>query len=484
MPSNIVPALSHPEILLQAILTTAEVTATLDPENARDNLRQVMRATISRRGETPPAADDGELIPMFAMVSAPEDKELVQRLSRGFAAAGDDATAQHLLSAFGEAEARRQEEEERRRREAEAARRREEEERRRQEAEAQRRQEAEARRRREAEARRRQEEEERRRRQEEARRRWRDKTFHYEVVKLDRNGNITSRDSASNQGYIEKFVVGTSVFQCEMANIPEGSFLMGSPETEEDRNSNESPQHSVNVPEFFISRTQVTQAQWRAVANLPKINRDLDPNPSNFKGDNRPVEKVDWYDCIEFCARLSQKTGKNYRLPSEAEWEYACRAGTTTPFHFGETISPEVAKYSSGSTIPVGSLKAANAWGLYDMYGNVWEWCLDDWHDSYNGAPNDGCPWINNDNDYHHSVYNQYQKALWQNSETYNDNHYKSPWQNWLKKILEHQNNKLLRGGLWNYYPRYGRSAFRFFNCSGFRNHNLGFRIAVSPART
>jgi hypothetical protein len=292
MPSNIVPALSHPEILLQAILTTAEVTATLDPENARDNLRQVMRATISRRGETPPAADDGELIPMFAMVSAPEDKELVQRLSRGFAAAGDDATAQHLLSAFGEAEARRQEEEERRRREAEAARRREEEERRRQEAEAQRRQEAEARRRREAEARRRQEEEERRRRQEEARRRWRDKTFHYEVVKLDRNGNITSRDNASNRGYIEEFVVGTSVFQCEMANIP-GQLPHGFPRLPKQNEDSESPQHSVNVPEFFIARTQVTQAQWRAVANLPKINRDLDPDPSNFKGDNRPVECVE-----------------------------------------------------------------------------------------------------------------------------------------------------------------------------------------------
>jgi formylglycine-generating enzyme required for sulfatase activity len=125
-----------------------------------------------------------------------------------------------------------------------------------------------------------------------------------------------------------------------MILIPAGDFIMGAP-TEEDKSyDDERSQRRVTIPSpFFMGRYPITQAQWRIVASFPQIKRKLSLEPSNFKGDNRPVESVSWYDCLEFCARLSVHTGKNYRLPTEAEWEYACRAGTTTPFHFGETIS-------------------------------------------------------------------------------------------------------------------------------------------------
>jgi formylglycine-generating enzyme required for sulfatase activity len=150
-----------------------------------------------------------------------------------------------------------------------------------------------------------------------------------------------------------------------------------------------------------MGKFPVTQAQWRAVAALPKINTDLDPDPSYFNGANRPVEQVSWDEAMEFCRRLSKKTGRDYRLPSEAEWEYACRAGTNKPFHFGKRITSDLANYNGNSvygnapkgkyreeTTPVGSLKVANAFGLYDMHGNVWEWCADGWHENYEGAPN------------------------------------------------------------------------------------------------
>jgi len=133
----------------------------------------------------------------------------------------------------------------------------------------------------------------------------------------------------------------------EMVAIPGGTFLMGSPESEKDRSSNESPQHRVTVKPFFMGKFTITQAQWQAVAALPKLKTDLNANPSHFKGANRPVEKVSWYDAEEFCARLSRKTSKAYRLPSEAEWEYACRSETTTPFHFGETLTPQIANYGN-----------------------------------------------------------------------------------------------------------------------------------------
>jgi formylglycine-generating enzyme required for sulfatase activity len=169
----------------------------------------------------------------------------------------------------------------------------------------------------------------------------------------------------------------------------------------------EYPQHSVQIKPFFMSKFPITQAQWKAVASLPKVSIVLDKEPAKFKGENRPVECVSWNDAMEFCARLSRVTGKNYRLPSEAEWEYACRGGTMTDFCFGETITSQVANYDaevSGGwfswkkktiqeTLDVGSFGFANDFGLYDMHGNIWEWCADFWHDNYQEAPRDGRVW-------------------------------------------------------------------------------------------
>ncbi|MDB9343409.1 SAV_2336 N-terminal domain-related protein [Nodularia spumigena CS-586/05] len=272
------------------------------------------------------------------------------------------------------------------------------------------------------------------------------------------------RYSAEATGFIENLGNET---QAEMMLIPGGSFIMGSPPDEMERLERESPQDSVTVQSFFLAKYPVTQAQWRFIAQLPKVKRELKPDPSRFKGANRPVESVSWHDAVEFCSRLSQYTGKPYRLPSEAEWEYACRAGTTTPFHFGETITTDLANYRgtddednewSGSygqgpkgtyrkeTTEVGSFKVANNFGLYDMHGNVWEWCQDHWHDSYEGAPIDG--------------------SAWQDAEK-DDNDY-----------------RMLRGGSWVNDPENCRSACRLNFNAGDSSVNNGFRVACAAAWT
>lgn len=184
--------------------------------------------------------------------------------------------------------------------------------------------------------------------------------------------------------------------QIEMVLIPAGTFMMGSPDSETRRISQEAPSHQVTVRIFYMGKYEVTQAQYQAV---------MGTNPSSFKGDNHPVDNVSWEDAVEFCRRLSQMTGTKYRLPSEAEWEYSCRAGTTTPFAFGSSLSSEQANFDGNlpygetapsmyrrESIPVGSLKP-NAFGLYDMHGNVSEWCQDLYHDNYHGAPVDGSAW-------------------------------------------------------------------------------------------
>ncbi len=240
--------------------------------------------------------------------------------------------------------------------------------------------------------------------------------FEVQTVQIEKKGLLGSirpgikinRRPGQARFFVEKLPAGVNL---EIVEIPGGTFRMGAYENEEGSSEDERPRHQVTVQPFFMGKYAVTQEQWQKVADLlPKVNRELKPYPSRFKGENRPVELVSWYDVVEFCARLSKHTKREYRLPSEAEWEYACRAGTSTPFHFGETITTQLANYDGNyiygngikgeyrnQTTPVGSFPP-NAFGLYDMHGNVWEWCADSWHDTYEGAPIDGKIWIDNDN--------------------------------------------------------------------------------------
>ena len=243
----------------------------------------------------------------------------------------------------------------------------------------------------------------------------------------------------------------------DMILIPAGTFLMGSPKDELDRNDDEGPQHDVRVSSFFMGRYPVTQAQWRFVAGLTQVNRELDLDPSNFKGDDHPVERVFWHDAVEFCDRLAKHIGRPYRLPTEAEWEYACRAGTQTPFYFGKTLTTELANYNGNYTYNDGSkgeyretttsvdhFGIANAFGLCDMHGNVREWCQDHWHGSYEGAPTDGSAWLSKD----------------ENA------------------------SRVVRGGSWDGDPWYCRSACRHYNTPGRRTDDVGFRVVCSAPRT
>ncbi|WP_206603272.1 SUMF1/EgtB/PvdO family nonheme iron enzyme [Leptolyngbya ohadii] len=223
-------------------------------------------------------------------------------------------------------------------------------------------------------------------------------------------GDVTWQEGQA-KCFVEEIGNGVTL---EMVVIPGGSFTMGAvSDYEVTENSqevgpweSEDPPHWVTVAPFLMGKYAVTQAQWKAVAEMPKVSRDLDADPSHFKGGRRPVEQVSWHDAVEFCDRLTQKTGRQYRLPSEAEWEYAYRAGTTTTFYCGKIITTDSANYDGSSsyggaivgvyreqTTEVGKF-SPNAFGLYDMPGNVWEWCLDPWHDNYEGAPSDSSTWI------------------------------------------------------------------------------------------
>jgi formylglycine-generating enzyme required for sulfatase activity len=205
----------------------------------------------------------------------------------------------------------------------------------------------------------------------------------------------------------------------EMVGLPAGQFLMGSPDSDPDASDSEKPQHQVKVNSFAIGKYLITQAQYEAV---------MGNNPSHFKNNpQNPVECVSWNYAKAFCQKLSRITGKTYRLPTEAEWEYACRAGTTTRYYFGDNDNQlgDYAWYTGNSnhtTYPVGQ-KKPNGWGLYDMSGNLWEWCEDDWHGNYIGAPDDGTAWIDNDN--------------------------------------RSQSEKCVRGGSWFTHPICCRSAYR-----------------------
>ena len=261
------------------------------------------------------------------------------------------------------------------------------------------------------------------------------------------------RHTATVQHYIEPLPLQPGDLPLTLILIPAGTFQMGSPGEEDD----EKPPHPVTVPAFVMGRYPITQAQWAAVAALPQSKIPLEMDPSNFKGNNRPVEQVSWEDAVEFCERLVIHSQRPYRLPSEAEWEYACRAGNTTPFHFGETLSPEVANYDweqtygtrgiagkpANETTPVDQFKIANRFGLCDFHGNVWEWCQDDWHENYNGAPEDGSAWLENIG----------------------------------------TTTKIVRGGSWLFNPRRCRSACRYRGTRGIRSYNLGFRVCCLAPR-
>jgi formylglycine-generating enzyme required for sulfatase activity len=175
----------------------------------------------------------------------------------------------------------------------------------------------------------------------------------------------------------------------EMVQIPAGNFWMGSAD-EVSVAQNETPQHQVTVKSFYMSRYEITQELWQIVMG----NNPSKQGPS--RGDRFPVDTVSWNDATSFCAKLSQLTGRQFRLPTEAEWEYACRAGTTTPYAFGQTLTRELANNSGtrDSPVRVGELGVANAFGLSDMHGNLYEWCQDRYHPNYNGAPTDGAAWI------------------------------------------------------------------------------------------
>jgi formylglycine-generating enzyme required for sulfatase activity len=274
--------------------------------------------------------------------------------------------------------------------------------------------------------------------------------FRANTVELDRRGNITQRRTIHPEYFTEQ-INGIGI---DMVSIAEGRFVPESLTSEADRNDRESPQpHHVSLPAFFMSRFAVTQAQWRAVAQLPTVKENLDPDPANFKGDQRPVEQVSWDDAQEFCRRLSQATGKAYQLPSEAAWEYACRAGSTTPFAFGATLSTDLANYDGNyvyadgrqglrrqRTTPVGTF-VPNAWGLYDMHGNIWEWCEDSWHGGYNDAPVDDSACLDSASEF-----------------------------------------KILHGGSWNDIPWSCRSANRYYFSRGLRLNLIGFRLFLPNA--
>ncbi len=238
-----------------------------------------------------------------------------------------------------------------------------------------------------------------------------------------------------------------------MVTVPAGEFLMGSPESERGRGKDEGPQHKVTFAEpFAVGKFEVTFSEWDAcVAEGGCTNK---PSDEGWGRGRHPVINVSWHDATQYTDWLSKKTGKPYRLLSEAEWEYAARGVTkatepATPFSTGAVINYKQANYDANftyngsppglyrqKTVDVGSLPR-NAFGLYEMHGNVWEWIQDCYKPSYEGAPTDGSPVISKDCSLH-----------------------------------------ILRGGAWNYYPKLLRSAYRYATAPEVRLNNAGFRVA------
>ncbi len=282
------------------------------------------------------------------------------------------------------------------------------------------------------------------------------KTLEFDFITISNDpcliiGKTASLPTAHHPGKV-KYVtldLGKNITM-DLMGIPGDKFLMGSPENEAERSNDESPQHLVSIRPFLLGKYPVTQTQWQAVmGNNPS--RFVDRHLGNSK---KPVERVSWFDCLEFCQKLSELVGREFRLPTEAEWEYACRGKTTTPFHFGKTITTDFANYNGEytydtekegeyrhQTTDVGSF-SPNCFGLYDMHGNVAEWCVDVWQDNYHNAPNDGSAWNTQDDA---------QKAP-----------------------------RVLRGGSWIHLPGCCRSAHRLSSPPNSKSDAFGFRIASS----
>lgn len=274
-------------------------------------------------------------------------------------------------------------------------------------------------------------------------------SFNFATIKIDRTGKEQQRTYYQAHLYTEDLGNYQTLV---MVSIPPGNFNMGAAVEEKGSSDRERPLHSVKVTSFLIGKYPVTQAQWRTVAKLPQVKRELNPKPSHFQGDNRPVECVSWLDAVEFCDRLAAHTGKQYRLPSEAEWEYACRANTQTSFTYGDTVTGNLAVYASTfayaaetgvpyrqQTTDVGSF-VPNAFGLYDLHGNVREWCADVWHENYHDAPNNGKAWTKGGK-----------------SEC-----------------------RIMRGGSWANKPSHCRSAHRSGYPAESFNRAIGFRVAMN----
>jgi formylglycine-generating enzyme required for sulfatase activity len=278
------------------------------------------------------------------------------------------------------------------------------------------------------------------------------------IITVNASGQEVSRTSSTIQYFTEALNLPNGAVPMEMALIPKGKFTMGSPSSEKDREDRESPQHEVNFPQdFYMGRYTITQAQWLAVMGkfTDEFNKKAD---TKFKGDNRPMIYVNWYDAREFCKKLTSTSNRGtYRLPTEAEWEYACRAGTTTPFHFGETITPSLVNYYGNANATKGEYReqtvdvnnfTPNAWGLHQMHGNVWEWCLDEYVEYSKKSSN---------------LKNNGSEPYGDMTANENDNRFYA-----------------LRGGCWGNLAIVCRSAGRFYYVAQLQGGSYGLRVVFN----
>lgn len=266
--------------------------------------------------------------------------------------------------------------------------------------------------------------------------------YQFQAVNIEQDSDtvILSQKIIESYGYTENLPEDSTL---EMIQVQGGKFIMGTPQEEEGRSKDETPTHEVTIPDFFVGKYPVTQSQYLAV---------MKENPSFFQGKNKPVENVSWFEAQDFCQRLSSLTNKKYRLLSEAEWEYVCRGGKITSFGYGKTITSELANYKAQfgygqggrgkwrqETTEVGTFPPNN-FGLYDLHGNVWEWCEDHWHENYHQAPIDGKPW--------------------------------------LDEISDEDAPRVIRGGSWDDTAYYCRAGVRLWALPKFKGKLIGFRIA------